>query len=229
MGITPHGRFVIVDGVDGAGKTGLAKHLASAYNGIYVQVVGSSPISDAVRVRVMDVTKEHDSLDQVYWMLAAIRETYRDQVFPALQEGKNVFVDRWFSSLYAYQLSKMQCEHSDILKSFVMDFNTHGMHTPDLYLYCNLAQEIAQARIAARGNADRFDSFETAEQHRISAAYEHYYNDFIKQGHVAVKLNCEFSEGTVQRMARHAVEEVFQEKPNETARTPACLWDGRSR
>lgn len=166
--------FVAVEGIDGAGKTTLAKKvLVPLLDAEYVSTLDAGPISKLVRKQLMERPDISDS-HQTFFMLAALLETYNSTIKPLLDSGKSVVVDRWLPSLHAYQLDRWANEprflSTGLFNQITSKENVLDI-APSCYVYVTVGAEVAQERCEQRGNKDRMDSAATTELIRRITAY----------------------------------------------------------
>jgi dTMP kinase len=105
---TGRGRFIVVEGTEGAGKSTQVARLAAAMreSGVDVEVVrepGATQLGEEVR-KILLADHEIDPRAELFLFLAA-----RAQLIPELRKwlagGKTVIADRFFLSTYAYQVA----------------------------------------------------------------------------------------------------------------------------
>jgi dTMP kinase len=174
-----NGVFIVVDGIDGCGKTTVAEHLTHELKGNYIKALGQGVISSAVRERFMCPTSPQDNIDAAIWMTASLRETYSDYIKPMLSAGKILIVDRWVSSLFAYQLYP-KTDECPTLRTINALVTGHGERSlfpvpPDLYIWCDTDQETASSRIKKRNECDRMDILDRYKKDIIHRGFEQYY------------------------------------------------------
>ncbi len=100
------GRFLTVEGIDGAGKSSHLAALSEAVRSRGAEVVmtrepGGTPLGEKLRGLVL-----HDAMDGVteaLLMFAARREHLVQVIEPALARGAWVVCDRFSDATYAYQ------------------------------------------------------------------------------------------------------------------------------
>ena len=112
------GTFIVLEGIDGAGKSTQAEMLAKELkeeNEVYLtQEPSKRSIGDFIRESVLGSNKEAsiidgDTLDpkaEVLLFTADRAEHCEQELIPALKEGKIVISDRYFYSTYAYQAAR---------------------------------------------------------------------------------------------------------------------------
>lgn len=104
-----HGKFIVLDGPDGCGKTTQQKMLSEWIRQQGVEVVcfrdpGTTVIGEQIRNILLDTanTGMGDNVEVLLYM-AARAQLWKEYIYPALQQGKCVVLDRWLSSTCAYQ------------------------------------------------------------------------------------------------------------------------------
>lgn len=168
----PIGRFMVLEGIDGAGTTTQLDRLTGWLRGRGEQVhrtfePSDGPIGRHIRtvLRGECRTPPHDAIALLF---AADRlDHLAAEVEPNLAAGVHVLCDRYAGSSYAYQGS-----HSDA--GWVRVVNGHA-RMPDLTIYVRVDADTALRRIGAR-DGDRRELFEQREVlGRIVTAYDAIY------------------------------------------------------
>lgn len=99
------GAWICVDGVEGAGKTTLAEHLARTLPVDLAPEFSDSPFGAALRAAV--VSDPHyistSPVGQSLVFLGDFLEVHASNVAPSLDAGRSVVSDRGYLSKYAYQ------------------------------------------------------------------------------------------------------------------------------
>lgn len=103
------GKFIVLDGPDGCGKTTQAKLLAQwlKRQGADVELFrdpGDTAIGE--KIRQILLSPEHDAMStptELLLYMAARAQLWKEKIVPALRENKCVILDRWVSSSCAYQ------------------------------------------------------------------------------------------------------------------------------
>jgi dTMP kinase len=171
--MTPTGRFITFEGIDGAGKSTCVES-ASAWlrrRGIDVTITrepGGTPVGEAIRQILL--TTPHPMLPETETLLmfAARNEHVHRVVLPALQAGRWVLCDRFIDATLAYQGAGrgVAAERIASLMRWV-----HPTLTPDITLLMHVDLDVAAARIGGRGGRDRFESETDSFHRRVSDEY----------------------------------------------------------
>lgn len=105
----PTARFIVLDGVEGCGKSTQAQLLAAALEAEGVPVLlthepGGTAIGEAVRKLLLDPDfADMHELTETFLFCAARAQHCLEVIRPALHAGKVVICDRFASSTYVYQ------------------------------------------------------------------------------------------------------------------------------
>ncbi len=156
--MTERGRFITVEGIDGAGKSSHLEHLRArvAARGVGVEVTrepGGTPLGEKLR----EVVLRHPApaLAEALVMFAARSAHLDGLIAPALGAGRWVLCDRFSDSTYAYQCGGrgLPREAVEALERIV-----HPALQPDATFLFDLEPAAALARQRGRGGAsDRFE------------------------------------------------------------------------
>ena len=170
------GRFITVEGLEGAGKTTCLEAVQSALeqSGItdclLTREPGGTDFGEALRKALLDpahqgITPEAEALA----VFAARAEHLARVIRPALEAGRWVVCDRFTDATYAYQGGGRELGDARIAE---LEAWVHGGFAPDLTLLLDVDLETGRRRIAERsGGADRFEQEADAFFHRARAAY----------------------------------------------------------
>lgn len=167
------GRFITLEGMDGAGKTTHLDWLRGklAAHGMPLTVTrepGGTPLGEALRKLLLDNHDPRDAETEALLMFAARREHIAQVIEPALAAGHCVLCDRFTDATYAYQAggSGMDWERVAALERWVQ-----GPLQPDLTLYFDLDPALGRARARQAREPDRFEREQQAFYERVRAAY----------------------------------------------------------
>lgn len=166
------GKFITLEGVDGAGKSSHVAWIADWLRGrghrvLVTREPGGTPLGEQLRTLVLN--EPMDLRTETLLVFAARQEHLVRRIRPALDAGEWVLSDRFTDATYAYQgggrgLPRPALED---LEEWV-----HGDFQPDRTLYFDLPVEVAQARLAAMPTTpDRFEREDAGFFERVRAAY----------------------------------------------------------
>ena len=165
------GRFITLEGVDGAGKSTHLPALAEALRarGLPV-IVTREPGGTALGERLRDlVLHEPMALDtETLLMFAARCEHIHQVIAPALARGDWVLCDRFTDATFAYQGGGRDLGGAAVqaLEQWV-----HPHLQPDLTLLFDVPLEVARALLADAREPDRFEREGAAFFQRTRDAY----------------------------------------------------------
>lgn len=158
------GKFITLEGGDGAGKSTQSKLLAeflSSRNKITLltREPGGAPGADDIRSLLVTGDPERwDAIAETLLFYAARRNHLRLTIWPAMQKGKWVISDRFADSTMAYQGYGNQLGRDAVAR--VHEFSV-GDFKPDLTFLLDLPAETGLARTRGRGDdEDRFEKME---------------------------------------------------------------------
>jgi len=161
------GKFIVIDGPDGAGKTTQAALLAEflTESGLEVQRIrdpGGTEIGDEIRTILLD-NRHHKMSVQCELMLymASRAQLASEVIAPALAAGKCVLGDRYVSSTIAYQ-GAGGADTAAITQAAKIAV---GDAMPDLTVILDIDSQLGLQRAAREGQADRVES-KHIEYHR---------------------------------------------------------------
>jgi dTMP kinase len=166
------GKFITLEGIDGAGKsthhTWLIERLKQAGKDVVAtREPGGTPLGEKLRALLLSDAMHLET--ETLLMFAARREHLDKLILPAIEAGKWVVSDRFTDASYAYQGGGRDLaeDRIGILEKWVQkDFQ------PDLTLLFDLPTETAYGRLAKTGNApDRFEQEQRPFFEKVRAAY----------------------------------------------------------
>lgn len=168
------GRFIVLEGGEGAGKSTQARALAAAIEARGRRVVltrepGGSPLAEAIRSVVLgDWPEGVDAITEVLLIFAARAAHLQATIRPALAAGIDVICDRFVDASYAYQGAGRGLPSARIAE---LERMVLGALRPDLVIVLDIDPAAGTQRIAARGGNNRFDSETQAFMQRVREAY----------------------------------------------------------
>jgi dTMP kinase len=159
------GRFITLEGGEGAGKSAQAKRLQRKLKAVGLKVVrtrepGGSPQAEALREAILSGFAAQFGPDGEALLFAAARIDHLDTtILPALASGAWVVCDRFADSTRAYQGAAGNLPPSFIVR---LEQVSVGTNKPDLTLILDIPPEVGLERAAKRRGrgvaADRFEA-----------------------------------------------------------------------
>ncbi|WP_395702561.1 dTMP kinase [Aquabacterium sp.] len=165
------GRFITIEGIDGAGKSSHIAALAHWLRQHEVEVVltrepGGTPLAESLRELFLH--REMDALTEALLVFAARRDHLQRVIEPALARGATVVCDRFTDASFAYQGAGRGFDLVQLAQ--LEQWVQQGRH-PDLTLWFDLPPLVAAQRRAAARDADRLEREDIAFFERVRAGY----------------------------------------------------------
>lgn len=172
------GRFLTLEGGEGAGKSTQARALATALSARGIDAIvtrepGGSEGAEAIRGLLMQGEASRWSAASEALLFAAARADHVEKVIrPAIRHGRWVICDRFLDSTRAYQGAAGGVDDAAILS--LHDFGSGGL-LPDRTYWLSLSPEEGAARATARdGGTDRFAMRGAAFHRAVAVAFERF-------------------------------------------------------
>ena len=173
--MSPSGRFITFEGIDGAGKSSHIQALADWLRARGREVLltrepGGTPLAE--RLRELFLHSEMDALTEALLVFAGRRDHLRALIEPALARGALVLCDRFTDATFAYQGGGRGFDAA-VLGQLAQWVQTGpaGLRQPDLTLWFDLPPVLAAQRRAAARDADRLERENLAFFERVRQAY----------------------------------------------------------
>ncbi|WP_028449519.1 dTMP kinase [Chitinibacter tainanensis] len=169
------GRFISVEGLDGAGKSThlqwLVEHLRQQQlSVVQTREPGGTPLGEQLRTLLLNEAMHLET--EALLMFAARNEHIQQVILPALLRGEWVLCDRFTDATYAYQCGGRGL---DLVKFSQLEHwvqgRPEGLLEPDLTLIFDVPLEVSQARMANGRVLDRFEREQADFHARVRAAY----------------------------------------------------------
>jgi dTMP kinase len=166
------GRFIVLEGIDGSGKSTVAARLAEHLEAGGRQVLrtrepGGTPIGERIRELLLD--RAHDAMvpwTELFLFMASRAQLVDQVVRPALAAGRIVICDRYYYSTAAYQGAAGKIGVATVLD---LAERVAKFARPDLVLLLDLPPSVARARAGDRG--DRVESKGAAYQEKVRRGF----------------------------------------------------------
>ncbi|HLX80100.1 MAG TPA: dTMP kinase [Burkholderiales bacterium] len=166
------GKFITLEGVDGAGKSTHVPWIAERLRAGKREVVitrepGGTPLAE--KLRAMVLAEPMDPLAETLLMFAARADHVQKVIAPALARGAWVVCDRFTDATLAYQGGGKGVSQ-DLIRRLALA--VHPGLEPDQTLVFDCSYEVSRSRLSASGRAlDRFETEEKAFFDRVRATY----------------------------------------------------------
>ena len=158
------GTFIVIEGIDGTGKSTQARRLAAWFEAQGHEVVVSREPTDGPwgrKLRESAASGRLSPADELDYFLKDRRQHVTELIEPALTAGKVVILDRYYFSSMAYQ----GCRGFDPAE--IRWLNEAIAPVPDLLLILDVAVDVGLARIGARGDtANEFEKRDSLQRCR---------------------------------------------------------------
>jgi len=165
------GRFITLEGVDGAGKSTHIPFILCLLKSRGIEVVSTrEPGGTLLGERLREILLQQPMHPQTETMLmfAARHEHIVQVIEPALERGAWVLSDRFTDATFAYQCGGrgVPREKISILEQWVQ-----GALNPDLTLLFDVPVEVSTQRLAGARDPDKFERENADFFNRIREAY----------------------------------------------------------
>jgi len=166
------GRFITLEGVDGAGKSTHLQFVADSMGagGQHVVVTrepGGTALAERLRKAILE--EPMDPVTATLLVFAARADHVARVIRPALDAGSWVVCDRFTDATLAYQGAGQGVPLELIDR---LGIAAHSGLTPDRTLLFDCSYEVARKRLSASGKAlDRFESEDRAFFERVRETY----------------------------------------------------------
>lgn len=148
------GRYIVLEGAEGCGKSTQAQRLATALDAVLTRETGGTPIGQRIRGILHDTGVTNLAARSEALLTAADRAQHlAEVVVPALVSGCHVVSDRSVYSTLAYQGHGRRLPVDDIRR--INDWAIEGQW-PELVILLDAPSDVLQARLAGR-DLDRFE------------------------------------------------------------------------
>lgn len=183
--------FVVLDGMDGCGKTTQASRLverlaelrarsaeaegvckgAVSEGPLHLREPGSTTAGERIRALVLDPEVQLGAGALALLFAAARRETLEQLVRPALAAGRDVVIERFHASTFAYQGDELE---EDQLLDLLHGWAGSPRPTAEIVLEIDPEESFARAMARDGGGSDRFEARGVEFQRRVAAGMRRY-------------------------------------------------------
>lgn len=149
------GKFIVLEGIDGSGKTSLAKRIAEAVGGAELTFEPTkSALGSALRSGSFgDIPPSAEAL-----LFAADRAIHTEEIKKHLDAGRWVICDRYLGSTVAYQSASFG-DSADW--EWLLAMQSKSVIEPDMTILLDIDPQISMARVNTRGEElSRFEKID---------------------------------------------------------------------
>lgn len=165
------GKFITLEGMDGAGKSTHIPNIIAALKTRGVEVVstrepGGTMLGEQLRALLL-----HDAMHpetETLLMFAARREHIANVIEPALKRGAYVLSDRFTDATYAYQCGAKGVASTKIKQ---LEKWVQGNLQPDMTLLFDVPVEISMKRLSSAREPDKFEREDAKFFEKLRQAY----------------------------------------------------------
>lgn len=168
------GLFIVLEGVEGAGKSTQARFLSRWMDELGISHTlarepGGTPVGEAIRTIVLDRGELTMPAETELFLILAARAAFsRHVVRPALEEGRIFLADRFDFSTFAYQGYGRGLDLPAVRRA--NELATGGLR-PDLVLVLDLPVAVGLERKVGGGPGDRIEREGEAFLQRVGEGY----------------------------------------------------------
>ena len=168
------GKFIVVEGIEGAGKSTAIKVIEQFLTGQNIKYTntrepGGTPLAEKLRKLVKEPSDEFVTPEcELLLMYASRSQLLENKIKPSLAKGDWVIGDRHDLSSRAYQGGGREFKDETI--NTIANITLNGFK-PDLTIYLDIEPEQGLARAQARGELDRIEQEKIDFFHRVRNKY----------------------------------------------------------
>lgn len=153
------GRFIVFEGIDGAGKSTLIERISEILTSGGEDVIITAeptdgPIGSIIRAgEIKNISQNAEAL-----LFTADRAVHTQQMLQWKKSGKTVLCDRYYASTVAYQAANLSGTESE--KEWLKEINRPVVTEPDITFLLDIDPEKSMRRVNNRGDASKFEKIE---------------------------------------------------------------------
>lgn len=201
MSIKP-GRFIVVEGLEGAGKTTAMKTIKRLLTSLDIDVIttrepGGTFVGEAIRhiIKETPITESLDARAELLLFYAARVQLLEQIIKPSLSKGLWILADRFELSSFAYQGSGRKLDES-LLKTLSLTCVSDCQ--PDIVVYLDITPQEGLSRAVKRGKLDRIEQESLSFFSDVHAGYHKY----LKMLNNVIMINASQPLASVQNTIR---------------------------
>ena len=157
MNLITNGKFITLEGMDGAGKSTHIPNIietlqAAGHEVVSTREPGGTPLGERLRELLLHENMHVET--ETLLMFAARREHIASTIVPALARGAYVLSDRFTDATYAYQAGAKGVAFEKIAQ---LEAWVQGPLQPDITLLFDVPVEVSMQRLANAREPDKFE------------------------------------------------------------------------
>ncbi|MDP2586140.1 MAG: dTMP kinase [Candidatus Levybacteria bacterium] len=182
------GKLVVIEGIDGSGKTTQAHKIVEVLNKKGIKAVFTKEPTDGIIARILqDVLSGKLKFSPVsfQYLFAADRAVHQEEIIKYLKKGMTVVSDRYLWSALAYGMLDIGAidnanEKERLLTAFSILSMYNQFIVPDFTFYLAVPAEIAMARIVQK--TQKIEIYEKEEKiEKLKKGYDWLSKKFAKE------------------------------------------------
>jgi len=191
------GKFVLVEGIDGSGKSTLCEGIHQyriKYAKYPLTVIIPSPSKSFLGISVRSYMNSPDPIPlSLFLLMMADRAHVTNMIKDHVARGYLVLADRYSWSTLAYQRGEVD---QDLLEILCVE---DGLYvSPDLVIYLKCDPKVALAHLNGRAKRERYET--SSELDRVSANYDNIYENYVGNKFLVHTTDMPSSDGTLDRV-----------------------------
>ena len=171
-------RFITLEGMEGAGKSTCIDHVCALLENagqryVLTREPGGTALAEKLRALLLNDDEESRAepiapMCELLLMFAGRAQHIEHVIKPALARGEWVVCDRFTDATYAYQGAGRGLGTANVA---LLEQLVQGELRPDKTLVLGVPYHVGMARVAERGNKDRFEREDETFFNKVRDAY----------------------------------------------------------
>ena len=160
------GAFIVLEGVDGSGKSTVCRRVASQLESEGRKVIlTAEPTHEGIGAFIRSGSAGDISQSTEALLFVADRNDHTEKMMGWVSEGAVVLCDRYFASTVAYQSAKLDGDGTD--RDWLLSINSRFTSGPDATILLDIDPSESLRRVGVRGEeVSKFERLDFLEQVR---------------------------------------------------------------
>ncbi len=163
-------KFIVLEGIDGSGKSSVAEYLGGRFERVYIT---QEPSDSKPGILAQNIDDEETSPYLDLFLYLADRVEHTEDIRKRLDGGFDVICDRYWGSTAAYQSA-----HEEIDLKYAVDIQRPFVLEPSVTFLLDLDPEISLKRISSRQRKSKYERLDFLRKERknyIKIAEDHHW------------------------------------------------------